>query len=74
MDWKGIVILVTALLGIFAFLGMLYDGWSSMKNAGTDSEKKQQIKKDLIRNIIFGAVILFLVISVESGIFYGLLG
>ena len=74
MDWKGIVILITTILGIFTFIGMLYDAWSSLKNAGTNSEQKQQIKKDLIRNIIFGAIIIVLIIGAETTIFYELLG
>ncbi|NQX83113.1 MAG: hypothetical protein HRS50_00140 [Mycoplasmataceae bacterium] len=73
MEWKGIVILVTSILGVMAFIGILYDGWSNMRNAGTNSAQKHEIKKDMIRNIIFGAVVLALILGLESGIFYGIL-
>lgn len=33
MEWEEIVILITVILGIFAFIGILYDAWSSLKNA-----------------------------------------
>lgn len=40
---------------------------------GTNSEQKQQIKKDLIRNLIFGFVVFVLIIGLETWIFYGIL-
>lgn len=69
MNTEQIVILVTGLLGVFAFLGILYDAWSAMRNAGTNSGLKHEIKKSLITNLIFGSIVLFLSIGLEVWIF-----
>ncbi len=74
MTWKEITILITVMLAAFAFVGILYDAWSGMKNAGTNSELKREIKKDMVRNIVFGAVILIVIVGVESMTFYLIMG
>ncbi len=66
---ETIILSITAILGVFSLIGIIYDAWSSLKNAGTNGDLKKEIKKDLIRNLIFGAVILFLVFSLEVWIF-----
>ncbi len=72
MDWKGIVMLVTSILVVFGAIGILYDGWSSLRNAGTNSEQKREIKKDMIRNLIFGAIIAILILGSEAILLYGI--
>ncbi len=74
MEWKEIVIVITVILGVFAMIGILYDAWSGLRNAGTNSEEKREIKKDMIRNIVFGAIILVIILSLESWILFGVLG